>query len=65
MTGLSPLLKKLIRTGAGRKRFVMAVIGLSVAMLLILAAAQIQVNYNYLLHGKANQDSVANFSGNQ
>lgn len=61
MTGLRPLLKKLIRTGAGRKRFVMAVIGLSVAILLILAAAQIQANYNYLLHGKANQDSVANF----
>lgn len=61
MTSLRPLLKKLIRTGAGRKRFVIAVIGLSVAMLLILAAVQIQVNYNYLLHGKANQDSVANF----
>jgi hypothetical protein len=55
------LLKKLIRAGAGRKRFFMAVIGLSIAMLLILAAVQIQADYNDLLHSKSNQDSVANF----
>ena len=61
MHGLQPLLKKLIRTGAGRSRFVLAIIGLSVAMLLILAAVQIQANYNDLLHSKSNQDSVANF----
>lgn len=61
MNGLHPLLKKLIRTGAGRKRFFMAFIGLSVAMLLILAAVQIQANYNDLLHSKTNQDSIANF----
>jgi hypothetical protein len=39
----------------------MAIIGLSVALLLILSAVQLQVNYNSLLHGKNNQDSVANF----
>ena len=61
MKGLHQLLKKLIRTGAGRKRFFMAFIGLSVAMLLILAAVQIQANYNDLLHSKTNQDSIANF----
>jgi hypothetical protein len=61
MPGLNPLLKKLIHAGAGRKRFFMAVIGLSIAMLLILAAVQIQANYNDLLHSKSNQDSVANF----
>ena len=61
MGGLHFLLKKLIRTGAGRSRFVMAIIGLSVAMLLILASVQIQANYNDLLHSKTNQDSVANF----
>lgn len=61
MNGLSLLLKKLIRSGVGRKRFLMAVVGLSVAMLLILAAVQIQANYNDLLHSKTNQDSVANF----
>jgi hypothetical protein len=61
MLGLNSLLKKLIHAGAGRKRFFMAVIGLSIAMLLILAAVQIQANYNDLLHSKSNQDSVANF----
>ncbi|MDB5210388.1 MAG: hypothetical protein JWQ30_1215, partial [Sediminibacterium sp.] len=61
MKGLHSLLKKLIRSGAGRKRFFMAVIGLSVAMLLILTAVQIQADYNDLLHSKRNQDSVANF----
>jgi hypothetical protein len=61
MHGLQTLLKKLIRTGAGRSRFILAIIGLSVAMLLILAAVQIQSNYNDLLHSKTNQDSVANF----
>jgi len=61
MDGLDQLLKKLIRAGAGRNRFFMAVTGLSVAMLLILAAVQIQANYNDLLHNKSNQDSIANF----
>ncbi len=58
---LTPLLKKLITSGSGRVRFIMAIIGLSVAMLLILSAVQLQVNYNTLLHGKNNQDSIANF----
>lgn len=58
---LNNLLKKLITTGAGRTRFVMAIIGLSVAMILILSAVQLQANYNDLLHSKTNQDSVANF----
>ncbi|BAV10100.1 hypothetical protein SAMN05421788_1011528 [Filimonas lacunae] len=58
---LNTLLKKLIKASAGRTRFIMAVTGLSVALLLILAAVQLQVNYNSLLHGKTNQDSVANF----
>ena len=61
MDGLDILLKKIIRSGTGRKRFFMAVTGLSVAMLLILAAVQIQANYNDLLHSKSNQDSIANF----
>ncbi len=58
---LNNLLKKLITGGAGRSRFVMAVVGLSVAMVLILSAVQLQANYNDLLHGKSNQDSIANF----
>lgn len=61
MQGLNALLKKLVHAGAGRKRFFMAVAGLSVAMLLILAAVQVQADYNDLLHSKSNQDSIANF----
>ncbi len=61
MDALNHLLRKLIRTGAGRKRFVMAAVGLSVAMLLILAAVQVQADYNSLLQSKSNQDSIANF----
>src|SRR4051812_3589125 len=58
---LDQLLKKIIRTGVGRGRFLMAATGLTIAMLLILSAVQIQVNYNELLYGKSNQDSIANF----
>lgn len=35
--------------------------GLSIALLLILSAVQIQVNYHELLYGASNQDSIANF----
>ncbi len=55
------LLQKIIRTASGRTRFVMAIIGLSIALLLIFSAVQIEINYNELLHGKTNQDSIANF----
>ena len=58
---LNQLLKKLIKTSTGRTRFVLAVVGLSVALLLILSAVQIQANYNELLYSKTNQDSIANF----
>lgn len=58
---LNQLLKKLIRTSTGRTRFFLAGVGLSVALLLILSAVQIQANYNDLLHSKTNQDSIANF----
>ena len=58
---LSDLLKKIIKTGAGRLRYVLAMIGLSVALLLILSAIQLQANYHQLLTGNNEQDSVANF----
>lgn len=58
---LFTLLKKLIKTATGRTKFVMAFIGLSVALLLILSAIQIHANYNQLLFGKSNTDSTANF----
>ncbi|WP_207491423.1 FtsX-like permease family protein [Aridibaculum aurantiacum] len=55
------LLKKIIRSGIGKSRRLMAATGLSIAMLLIFSAVQVQVNYNELLHGESNQDSIANF----
>src|SRR4028118_1879917 len=58
---LNHLLKKIIRSGVGRSRFFMAGAGLTIALLLILSAVQIQVNYNELLYGESNQDSIANF----
>lgn len=58
---LNALLKKLIKASSGRTKFLLAIIGLSVALLLILSAVQLQANYNDLLHSKTNQDSIANF----
>src|SRR3954447_3033294 len=58
---LNDLLKKLIKSGSGRTRFVMAIAGLSIALVLILSAVQLQANYDQLLHSKSNQDSIANF----
>lgn len=58
---LNILLKKIIKTGAGRFRYILAMVGLTVALLLILAAVQLQSNYWQLLHGNNAQDSIANF----
>lgn len=58
---LNILLKKLIKSGAGRGRFIMAVVGLSVALLLILSAVQVEMNYNDMLNSSNNRDSLANF----
>jgi hypothetical protein len=58
---LNDLLRKLIKSGSGRIRFVMAIAGLSIALALILSAVQLQANYNELLYSKNNQDSIANF----
>ena len=58
---LQQILKKIISTGVGKWRFVAAGAGLSIALLLILSAVQIQVNYHELLYGTSNQDSIANF----
>ncbi|WP_295126433.1 FtsX-like permease family protein [uncultured Chitinophaga sp.] len=55
------LLKKIIRTGIGRVRFLMAGIGLGVAMLLILIAAQVNTNFNELLHGSANASETIDY----
>lgn len=58
---LHQLLSKLIKNSAGKTRFLMALVGMSVAICLILSAVQLQVNYYQLLHAKNNQDSIANF----
>ncbi len=58
---LHTLLSKLIKNSAGKTRFLMALVGMSVAIFLILSAVQLQVNYYQLLHAKDNQDSIANF----
>jgi hypothetical protein len=58
---LNQLLKKLIRTSAGKSRNTMAVAGLFIAVLLILAAVQIQSNYQQILYSKTSQDSIADF----
>src|SRR3954467_13134987 len=58
---LNKLLKKLIQTSSGRTRFILAVVGLSIALLLILSAVQIEANYNDLLNSKTNHDSTPNF----
>jgi len=58
---LNALLKKLIRTASGRSRNTMAVTGLFIALLLILAAVQIESNYQQLLYNKTSQDSIADF----
>ena len=58
---LNTLLKKIIKTGAGRFRYVLAMVGLAVALLLILTAVQLQANYWQLLNGNNAQDSIANF----
>ena len=61
MHGLNKILKKLIIDGTGRSRYLLSVIGLSMAVLLMLTAVQLQSNYHDLLTAKSNQDSIANF----
>src|SRR6478735_3010221 len=58
---LDQLLKKLIHTGTGRSRNTMALAGLFIAMFLILAAVQVQSNYQQILYSKTSQDSIADF----
>jgi hypothetical protein len=55
------LLKKIIHTGAGRGRFLIAVTGVSIAILLLLLSVQVHSNYQDLIYSKTNQDSIANF----
>jgi hypothetical protein len=58
---MNPLLKKIIKAGVGRFRFIMATVGLGVALLLILLAVQTQADFNDLLYGKYNENETADF----
>ncbi len=58
---IQPLLRKLIRTGIGRFRFLMGTIGMGVAVFFILLAVQTFLNFNELLHGKRNENETADF----
>lgn len=51
MTLLNTLLRKTIRGGVGKGRFIMASVGLSVAVILLLAATQASVDFKQLLYG--------------
>lgn len=55
------LLRKIIKTGVARSRFVMAAIGLGIAMVLILVAIQTYTDFNQLLYGAQNQNETADF----
>ena len=51
MTLLNTLLRKTIRGGVGKGRFIMASVGLSVAVILLLSATQASVDFKQLLYG--------------
>jgi hypothetical protein len=55
------LLKKIIRTGIGKGRLIMATAGLGIAMVLLLMAIQAHTDFNQLLYGRQNQNESADF----
>lgn len=55
------LLKKIIQTGIGKSRLIMATAGLGIAMVLLLIAIQAHTNFNQLLYGRQNQNESADF----
>jgi cell division protein FtsX len=61
MIELNKLLNKIIRDNSGKAKLFSAMIGLTIAILLLLISVQLQLNYNNLLNNKNNKDSIANF----
>ncbi len=61
MSELNKLLNKLIRDNAGKAKLFAAMVGLTIAILLLLISVQLQLNFNELLNSKNNKDSIANF----
>src|SRR5256885_1512533 len=55
------LLKKIIQTGIGKGRLLMATAGLGIAMVLLLMAIQAHTNFNQLLYSRQNQNESADF----
>lgn len=55
------ILKKIIRTGVGKGRLLMATVGLGIAMLLLLMAVQAHRDFEQLLYGKKNRNESADF----
>ncbi|HEU4555277.1 MAG TPA: FtsX-like permease family protein [Chitinophaga sp.] len=55
------LLKKIIKTGIGKSRLLMATIGLGIAMVLLLIAIQAHTDFNQLLYSRQNQNESADF----
>lgn len=55
------LLKKIIQTGIGKGRMLMATAGLGIAMVLLLIAIQAHTNFKQLLYSRQNQNESADF----
>ncbi|WP_343667414.1 FtsX-like permease family protein [Chitinophaga sp.] len=55
------LLKKIIQTGIGKGRLVMATAGLGIAMFLLLLAIQMHTDFDQLLYNQQNQNESADF----
>lgn len=58
---MNALLKKIIHSGTGSFRFHMAILGTGIAVFFMLLAVQVHFNFQYLLHGKANNNAADEF----
>lgn len=61
MPSFYQLLKKIIQTGIGKGRLVMAAVGLGIAMILLLIAIQVHTDFDQLLHNQQNANESADF----
>lgn len=55
------LLKKIIQTGIGKGRLLMATIGLGIAMFLLLLSIQMHTDFDQLLYNQQNQNESVDF----
>ncbi len=55
------LLRKLILNQSGKSKILVARLGLTIAIFLLLTAIQIQSDYDFLLTNSSNQDSIGDF----